>query len=100
MLQLETQRHEHWAEKYTLGHEGCGEILQIGLQVNDARFKTGTIIAILSVPGCGKASCLECGSDLPQICKNTPSLGIGGDGSFAPYVAVPYRAAVPVPEGK
>jgi propanol-preferring alcohol dehydrogenase len=69
LLQIESQLHENWAEKYTLGHEGCGEILQLGSQVNDTRFKKGTVIAILSVPGCGEASCLECSSGLPQLCK-------------------------------
>jgi len=99
LLQLEARPFGNWAEKYTLGHEGCGEIVEIGSKVDDVRFQRGTIIAILSVPGCGEKSCLQCGSELPQLCKNALCLGIGGDGSFAPYVAVPYRGAVPVPEG-
>ena len=69
LLQLEALAFPNWSEKYTLGHEGCGEIVQVGPQVNDARFKKGTVIAILSVPGCGEKSCLECGSSLPQLCK-------------------------------
>ena len=99
LLQLESKPAPNFADKYTLGHEGCGEVVEIGPQVRDTRFKKGTVIAILSVPGCGESTCLECSTGLPQLCDNGLCLGIGGDGSFAPYVAVPYRAAAPVPEG-
>lgn len=54
---------------------------------------------MLSVPGCGEKACLECGNTNPQLCKNAPCLGIGHDGSFAPYIAIPHRAAALVPEG-
>jgi propanol-preferring alcohol dehydrogenase len=57
------------------------------------------MVAVLSVPGCGEKDCLECGNGNPQVCRNAPGLGIGRDGSFAPYVAIPYRAAALVPEG-
>ncbi len=61
--------------------------------------KQGTVIAVLSVPGCGETTCLECGNGSPQLCHNAHCLGLGQDGFFAPYVTVPYRAAIPVPEG-
>lgn len=99
LMQVETKPFGNWADKYTLGHEGCGEIVEIGPEVKDERFKKGTVIAVLAVPGCGKSDCLECGPGYPQLCKNEVCLGIGGDGSFAPFVAVPYRSAIPVPEG-
>jgi alcohol dehydrogenase, propanol-preferring len=69
ILQLESPPNKSFAPKFTLGHEGCGEIIQIGASVNDARFKKGTVIAILSVPGCGEKSCRECSCDLPQLCR-------------------------------
>lgn len=56
-------------------------------------------MAVLSVPGCGEETCLECGTGSPQLCKNGHCTGLGQDGSFAPYVAIQYRAAALVPEG-
>ncbi len=89
-----------WQDRYTLGHEGCGEVVEIGKDVKDKKFKEGDLIAVLAVPGCGEKECLDCGIGNPQLCKNAPCMGIGQDGSFAPYVAIPYRAATPVPKGK
>ena len=86
-------------EKYTLGHEGCGEIVEIGSDVTDLRLRKGDLVAVLAVPGCGQSSCLECRNGLPQLCKNAACHGIGQDGSFASYVAINRRAAIPVPDG-
>lgn len=47
-------------DKYTLGHEGAGEIIEIGSKVPSGRFKVGDRIAVLSVAGCQEQSCGEC----------------------------------------
>ena len=94
-----TQKLPNFADKFTLGHEGCGEIVEIGSEVTDPSIKQGDLVAVLAVPGCGQSSCLECRNGLPQLCKNAACHGIGQDGSFTSYIAVDRRAAVPVPDG-
>ncbi|KAJ5517045.1 hypothetical protein N7527_008605 [Penicillium freii] len=81
------------------GHEGCGEIIQIGDQVKDAGFSVGDRIATIAVPGCGLEDCAECSRDLAQLCEQAHHAGIGQDGFYAPYAALDLRAVVRVPEG-
>ncbi|KAF9889919.1 hypothetical protein FE257_006791 [Aspergillus nanangensis] len=95
---LDVEDRPQFDEKYILGHEGCGEILQIGDQVNDPSFKLGDRIALLAVPGCGEATCSECSRDLDQLCPNGKHHGIGQDGFYAEYVAIDVRGAIPVPD--
>ncbi|KAJ5589086.1 Short-chain dehydrogenase/reductase SDR [Penicillium hordei] len=102
---LTSERQRPWfQEKYTLiprfkGHEGCGEIVQIGDQVKDAGFSVGDRIATIAVPGCGSENCAECSRDLAQLCEQAHHAGIGQDGFYAPYAALDLRAVVHVPEG-
>ncbi|RVX73884.1 hypothetical protein B0A52_02774 [Exophiala mesophila] len=91
------ERKGWYQEKYTLGHEGCGEIVQVGSAVSD--FQVGEMVTVLSVPGCGASSCPECSNDLGQICETGEHYGIGHDGAFAPYMAIKARAAVKLPAG-
>ncbi|KAH8898872.1 N-benzyl-3-pyrrolidinol dehydrogenase [Thozetella sp. PMI_491] len=84
-------------EKFTLGHEGCGEIVRIGDEVT--KFKVGDIVALFAVPGCGAADCGECSRDLPQLCERCHHSGIGQDGFYAPYAAMEERGLALVPEG-
>ncbi|KAK5086789.1 hypothetical protein LTS08_007202 [Lithohypha guttulata] len=84
-------------EAYTLGHEGCGEVVEVGSSVND--FKVGDIVAILSVAGCVKPTCPECSRGLTQLCQSGERYGIGYDGSYAPYVAIKEWSAVKLPAG-
>ncbi|OQV01156.1 Alcohol dehydrogenase GroES-like domain-containing protein isoform 2 [Cladophialophora immunda] len=90
-------RPPHYLDKYTLGHEGCGEVVSVGPKVT--KFQPGEMVSILSVPGCGTATCRECSGGVPQICSTGEHYGIGNDGSFAPYVAIRERAAVKLPPG-
>ena len=93
------RRPPYMDEKYTLGHEGCGEIVEIGSEVDSSALKVGDMIAVLSVPGCGTDSCGECSRGVPQICQTGPHYGIGNNGSYAPYIAIRARAAAPLPKG-
>ncbi|KXG45696.1 Short-chain dehydrogenase/reductase SDR [Penicillium griseofulvum] len=81
------------------GHEGCGEIVQIGENVKDSGFSVGDRIATIAVPGCGSDDCPECSRDLAQLCEQAHHAGIGQDGFYAPYAALDIRAVVHVPEG-
>ncbi|KAJ5568080.1 hypothetical protein N7450_010566 [Penicillium hetheringtonii] len=96
---LEIEDRPSFNDKYILGHEGCGEIIEIGEGVKDSRFKLGVRVALLAVPGCRSESCTECSRDLPQLCPLGMHHGIGQDGFFAEYVAVNVHAAIPLPEG-
>ncbi|GIZ43148.1 hypothetical protein CKM354_000638700 [Cercospora kikuchii] len=86
-------------EKYILGHEGCGQIIEIGKDVTDTRFKVGDVIAMFAVPGCGQEDCTECSRGTPQLCLHGHHSGIGQDGFFAPYATIDQRGAVLVPQG-
>ncbi|KAJ5825866.1 Short-chain dehydrogenase/reductase SDR [Penicillium riverlandense] len=97
---LTNEKQRPWfQDKYTLGHEGCGEIVKVGDQVKNAGFKVGDRIATIAVPGCGSDDCPECSRDLAQLCEQAHHAGIGQDGFYAPYAALDIRAVVRVPDG-
>ncbi|KAH8695553.1 chaperonin 10-like protein [Talaromyces proteolyticus] len=97
LLTNENQR-PWFQEKYILGHEGCGRIVQIGKEAKESGFKVGDRVATIAVPGCGESDCPECSRDLPQLCERAHHSGIGEDGFYAPYAALDIRAIVLVPE--
>lgn len=84
-------------DKWTLGHEGCGEVVEVGDSVHN--FDIGDVIAILSVAGCQLPSCGECSRGLTQLCTTGKRYGIAWDGSYAPYIAIKAWAAVKLPAG-
>ncbi|KAJ3545734.1 hypothetical protein NM208_g2375 [Fusarium decemcellulare] len=86
-------------ERYILGHEGCGQIVQLGSAVTDNKLQVGDIVALHAVPGCGENDCPECSRDLSQLCERGHHSGIGQDGFYAPYATIDARGAVKVPEG-
>lgn len=91
---------ERYQEKFVIGHEGCGEIVSIGSEVKESEgWKVGQRVAINPVPGCLKSDCVDCSNDLMQLCEKGPRLGLGHDGSFAEYIAVPIQCCIPVPDG-
>ncbi|KAL5002226.1 chaperonin 10-like protein [Aspergillus recurvatus] len=96
---IDVEDRPHFDDVYTLGHEGCGEIVKVGAEVTHQRFTVGTRVALLAVPGCGLPTCSECARDLPQLCPNGFHHGIGQDGFFAEFVAVDQRSAVILPAG-
>ncbi|KAL2868983.1 zinc-binding dehydrogenase [Aspergillus lucknowensis] len=96
---LDVEDRPQFNDVYTLGHEGCGEIISIGPDVTDKRFETGGKVALLAVPGCGLDTCPECSRGLAQLCPAGMHHGIGQDGFYAEYVAVDVRGAVPLPDG-
>ncbi|WP_055603338.1 L-threonine 3-dehydrogenase [Streptomyces aureus] len=79
-----------WAQKtiatpLTLGHEFVGEVVSVGRDVADI-----TIGDLVSGEGhlvCGK--CRNCLAGRRHLCRATIGLGVGRDGAFAEYVALP-----------
>lgn len=84
-------------DSYTLGHEGCGEIVAIGDKVTG--WNVGDMVVIDAVAGCGADDCSECTRGLQQICQRGEAYGIGYHGSYAPYIAIKARAAAKLPDG-
>ncbi|MCB8901457.1 MULTISPECIES: L-threonine 3-dehydrogenase [unclassified Streptomyces] len=79
-----------WAQKtiatpLTVGHEFVGEVVSVGRDVADI-----TIGDLVSGEGhlvCGR--CRNCLAGRRHLCRATIGLGVGRDGAFAEYVALP-----------
>ncbi|MGQ0811518.1 MAG: L-threonine 3-dehydrogenase [Nitrospiraceae bacterium] len=70
-----------------IGHELCGEVIEIGADVSMAA--VGDYVAAESHLTCGR--CLQCRTGQAHVCKNYRILGVDRDGSFAQYVTLPER---------
>ena len=98
LLNMQT-RSPYMNERYTLGHEGAGEIVELGNGVESSKWSVGDRVAILSVAGCQSPKCGECSRDLGQLCQTGEHYGIGSDGAYAPYIAVKEHAVTKLPDG-
>ncbi|KAF2151568.1 GroES-like protein [Myriangium duriaei CBS 260.36] len=97
---LTIEKQASWFQnEYTLGHEGCGQVVEIGNAVSASVLQVGDIVALHAVCGCGSSNCSECTRDLSQICEKGRHSGIGQDGFHTSYAVVDARAAVLVPQG-
>ncbi|HEX5828759.1 MAG TPA: L-threonine 3-dehydrogenase [Candidatus Limnocylindrales bacterium] len=68
-----------------VGHEFTGEIVEVGSNVYD--FKAGDIVSGEGHVTCGL--CRHCMAGRRHLCAHTVGLGVGRDGAFAEYVALP-----------
>lgn len=87
-------------EPFTLGHEGCGEIVSLGSNVDESKVRIGQRVSIVLAPGCKQKECGECKRGLERRCKRFGIYGFKQQGFFAPYVAVKEWAVVSVPDGE
>ncbi|RMB87016.1 Zn-dependent alcohol dehydrogenase [Streptomyces shenzhenensis] len=90
------------------GHEGAGEILEVGEHVT--ALKPGDRVVICWLPACG--ACPACGRGQSELClagfmnAGTPNFrragmdlfGFAGTGTFAEEVVVDAGCAVPIPD--
>ncbi|MFI6770807.1 L-threonine 3-dehydrogenase [Streptomyces sp. NPDC050355] len=79
-----------WAQQsiatpLTIGHEFVGEVVQTGREVAD--IKPGDLVSGEGHLVCGK--CRNCLAGRRHLCRATVGLGVGRDGAFAEYVALP-----------
>ncbi|MFF3837847.1 L-threonine 3-dehydrogenase [Streptomyces sp. NPDC001930] len=79
-----------WAQKtiatpLTLGHEFVGEVVSVGRDVAD--INVGDLVSGEGHLVCGK--CRNCLAGRRHLCRATIGLGVGRDGAFAEYVALP-----------
>ncbi len=82
-----------------MGHEGAGEIAQIGSNVTG--WTEGMRVTFDSMVSCGQ--CHFCRRGQRNLCDNRRVLGVSCDdyrrhGAFAEYVAVPKQIVYPLPE--
>ncbi|MFH8683472.1 L-threonine 3-dehydrogenase [Streptomyces lydicus] len=79
-----------WAQQavrtpLTLGHEFVGEVVETGRDVTEV--KAGDLVSGEGHLVCGK--CRNCLAGRRHLCRATVGLGVGRDGAFAEYVALP-----------
>lgn len=77
------------------GHEFCGTLARLGANVSHLR-EGEPCVADINI-GCG--TCYWCRRNEILNCRSITQVGIGRDGAFAEYVALPARLVIPVPDG-
>jgi threonine 3-dehydrogenase len=87
---LHIESWDPWAAKtirppLVVGHEFVGEIVEVGSNVVD--FHPGDLVSGEGHVVCGR--CRHCLAGRRHLCANTIGLGVGRDGAFAEYVALP-----------
>lgn len=84
---------------FIMGHEGMGEIVSLGSQVDSTRYSIGDRVGVYLNAGCHRSECLQCSRGLQQLCKSEGGhYGIGRDGMFAEYTVIHSRAAFHIPQ--
>lgn len=78
-----------------LGHEGAGNIEQLGSDVRD--LKVGDRVALFYMSVCGE--CEYCVTGRENLCDKILSLGYEVDGTWAEYVKVPAASVIRLPDG-
>jgi len=68
-----------------VGHEFVGHVVDVGSNVSD--FQPGDLVSGEGHVVCGR--CRHCLAGQRHLCANTVGLGVGRDGAFAEYVALP-----------
>jgi threonine 3-dehydrogenase len=87
---LHIESWDPWAAKtivppLVVGHEFVGEIVEVGSNVAD--FAPGDLVSGEGHVVCGR--CRHCLAGRRHLCAHTVGLGVGRDGAFAEYVALP-----------
>lgn len=77
------------------GHEFCGVVAGYGANVRHLT-EGQRVVADINI-GCG--TCFWCRRNEILNCPAMTQVGIGRDGAFADYVALPARLVIPAPDG-
>ncbi len=83
----------HVAPPLVVGHEMCGVVVDKGLKADGPDI--GQLVSVESHVVCNR--CAFCRTGKGHLCENTRILGVGRDGVYAEYVAVPASNAWPDP---
>ncbi len=87
---LHIESWDAWAQNairppLTVGHEFVGEIVEVGANVTD--FAPGDLVSGEGHVVCGR--CRHCLAGRRHLCARAIGLGVGRDGAFAEFVALP-----------
>ncbi len=87
---LHIESWDAWAQNaikppLTIGHEFVGEIVEVGANVTD--FTPGDLVSGEGHVVCGR--CRHCLAGRRHLCARAIGLGVGRDGAFAEFVALP-----------
>ena len=77
-----------------MGHEFSGDIVETGNDVSG--FNVGNRVISESVKACGE--CRYCKEGRSNLCEKSTLFGIHTGGSFAEYIAVPYKLLHRIPD--
>ena len=86
---------EHLKPPRVLGHEGAGEVVEIGAQVE--HIKVGDRVSLESHIPC--LGCDRCRTGEMHLCRRLKTIGFEVDGCFAEYIAMPELCCVKTPPG-
>ena len=78
----------------TIGHEFCGEIVEIGEHVNG--FEVGQRVSGEGHITCGV--CRNCRAGKQHLCRNTVGVGVNREGCFAEYIVLPSTNVLGIPD--
>jgi len=79
------------------GHEPCGIVAAVGSGVSDSEARVGQRVMDHHYCGCGE--CQSCRQGWSQLCPNGFVVyGVTAHGAHAPYMKVPVRTLVPLPD--
>ena len=76
----------------TIGHEFCGEVVEVGEDVDPGLARVGIYVTSEMHISCGH--CQQCRTGRRHICKNIRVKGVHMDGAFADYVVVPCENVI------
>lgn len=79
----------------TLGHEGAGEVAEIGEGVTNV--SVGDAVAVYGPNSCG--ACGPCKGGRENLCESNARVGLGIDGSFADMLVCRATSLIPIPDG-
>jgi len=86
----------HYKENTVLGHEFCGEVVEIGSHVTHV--KVGNRVAIDNNIRCGFCSFCRMGLSSQCVEIKTSALGVMRDGGYAEYCLVPEKQCFALPD--
>jgi len=93
-LAIEAGKHPRAQSGLILGHEFCGEIVEIN--ASGSEFRVGNQVTVYPLITCGK--CLVCRTGNPHVCRDLKLYGIDAPGGMAAYVSVPVEVLLKLPD--
>lgn len=80
------------AHNQIIGHEFCGEVMEVGEQVTI--LAKGDIVSSESHIVCG--TCFQCTNGQPHLCQEISLIGVDRPGGLAQFVVVPAKNAIKI----